>query len=158
MPLSGVIAQPEAAVTLVHHSVPYRVPYSDILPDDDTAEVLAVETILRGTTLTFVNVYILPASSCPRNCAIDFDALLEDRGDQMVLGDFNTHHPSRFSRTRDDRAVARGRVSRWGGQHFATPAQAGRQSPWWSCFALVVMWTKGIASKNALHCQSSVRP
>ena len=61
-----------------------------------------------GTTLTFVNVYIPPASSYPRNYAPDFDALLEDRGDQMVLGDFNAHHPSWFSRTGDDRAAARG--------------------------------------------------
>ena len=37
-----------------------------------------------------------------------FDALLMDRKDQMVLGDFNSHHPSWFSRTGDDRAAARG--------------------------------------------------
>ena len=74
-------------VTLVRHSVPYGVPDRGILPDDDTAEVLAVKTDRGGTTLRF-------------------DALLEDRGDQMVLGDFNAHHPSWFSRTRDDRAAA----------------------------------------------------
>ena len=72
------------------------------------AEVLVVETDLGGTTLTFVNVYIPPASSCPRNYAPDFEALLEDRGDRMVLGDFSAHHPSWFSRTGDDRAAARG--------------------------------------------------
>ena len=81
-------------VTLIHHSVPYRVPDSGILPDDDMAKVQTVETFLGGTTLTFVNVHIPPASSWPRNYAPDFDALLENRGDQMVLGDFNTHHPS----------------------------------------------------------------
>ena len=51
--------------------------------------------------MTIVNVYIPPASSCPRNYAPDFDALLEDR-------DFNAHHSSWFSRTGDDRAAARG--------------------------------------------------
>ena len=37
----------------------------------------------------------------------DFEALLEDRRDQLVLGYFNAHHPSWFSRTGDERAVAR---------------------------------------------------
>ena len=72
------------------------------------AKVQTVKTYLGGTTLTFVNVHIPPASSWPRNYAPDFDALLEKRGDQMVLGDFNTHHPSWFSRTGDDRTAARG--------------------------------------------------
>ena len=111
MPLLGAIARQGGSsgrlVTLVHHSVPYRVHDSGILLDDDTAEVLAVETDLGRTTLSFVSVYISPASSCPRNCAPDFDALLKDCGDQMVLGDFNAHHPSWFSRTGDDRAAAR---------------------------------------------------
>ena len=33
------------------------------------------------TTVTFVNVYIPLASSCPRNYGPDFDALLVNRGD-----------------------------------------------------------------------------
>ena len=76
-------------VTLFHNSIHYRVPDGDILPDDDTAEVLAVLTDLGGTTLTFFNLYIPPASSCPRNYAPDFNAHLVDRGDQMVFGDFS---------------------------------------------------------------------
>ena len=103
MPLSAAIARPGVVVgglvTLVHHSVPYRVHDSGILPEDDTAEVLN-HVDLRQCLHPLV-------SSCPRNYATVFDALLEDRGDQMVLGDFNTHHPSWFSRTRDDRAAAR---------------------------------------------------
>ena len=43
-------------VTLVCHYIPYRVPDGDILPDDDTAEVLPVEVDLAGSKLTFVNV------------------------------------------------------------------------------------------------------
>ena len=63
MPLSGVIVRPEVAVgdlspSSITPSLNYRVPDSGILPDDDTAEFLAVETDLGGTTLTFVNVYI----------------------------------------------------------------------------------------------------
>ena len=77
-----------------HHSVLYRVPDGDILPYDDTEEVLAVETDLGETTLTFVNVYIPTATFWLRNYGPDFDALLEDHGEQMVLRDFNAHHPS----------------------------------------------------------------
>ena len=107
MPLSGVIARPEAAVADLLFWSTTRSPIgcliaSDILPDDDLAEVLAVETDLGGTTLTFVNAYI----PYPRNYAPDFNALLEDHGDKMVLGDFNAHHPSWISRTGDDRAAA----------------------------------------------------
>ena len=54
-------------VTLVYHSIPYRVPDSDILPGNDTEEVLAVETELGGTTLAHwpSSMYISPpASSC----------------------------------------------------------------------------------------------
>ena len=61
MPLSGAIVRLGVAVgyvTLVHYSVSNSVPDSGILPNDDTAEVLAVKADLGGTTLTFVNVYI----------------------------------------------------------------------------------------------------
>ena len=78
----------------------------DILPNDDTVEVLAVEADLEGTILTVVNFYVKPAPSCPQNYASDLDVLQEDRGKQLMLGDFNTHHPSWFSRTGDDRAAA----------------------------------------------------
>ena len=56
-------------VTLIYHYVPYRVPDGATLPDDDTAEVQAVETKLGGTTLTIINVYIHSAFSYPRNYA-----------------------------------------------------------------------------------------
>ena len=88
----------EGLVALVYHFIPYTVPDGDILPDDDAVEVLAVETDLGGTTLTFVNVYIPlgpPAhGTTPQTL--------------MVLGDFNAHHPSCFSRIGDDRAAASG--------------------------------------------------
>ena len=48
------------------------------------------------TPLTFVDVYI------------SYHALLENRQDQMVLGDFDVHHPSWYSRTGNDSAAARG--------------------------------------------------
>ena len=57
--------------------------------------------------LSLTHVLRLPPS-CPSNNGTDFDSFLEDRGDQIVLGDFNVHQPSRFSRIGDDRTVARG--------------------------------------------------
>ena len=77
----------------------------------DTAEVVTVEADLGGTTLTFVNVYIALASSCLRNYALDFDALLVDRGDQIVFGYFSAHHPSCYSRTGDDRSALDGAIN-----------------------------------------------
>ena len=47
-------------VTLVHYSVFFRVPDSDILPSDDMTEVLVVGIDLFGTTLTFVDVCVPP--------------------------------------------------------------------------------------------------
>ena len=83
-------------------------PDGDILPNDDTAEVLAVEADLgEGATLTFINVYVPSASSWPRNYVPDFEAVLEDREDQMVLGNFNAHHTSWFPRKGNDRAAPR---------------------------------------------------
>ena len=93
-------------VTLVHHSVTFRVPDGGILPNDATAGVLAVEAKLGGTTLNLNNVYA-PRVVLPRNFSPYSDALLEDHGDHMVLGDFNTHLPSWFSRKGDDRAAPR---------------------------------------------------
>ena len=81
------------SVSLVLHYVPFRVPDGDMLPNDVTAEVLAVEAD--------------PSSSCPRNYVSDFEALLEDRGDQMMLSDLKAHHPSWFTRTGDDNATTR---------------------------------------------------
>ena len=74
---------------------------------------MAVETDLGGARvpkLTFVNAYD------PR--VTDFDALLEDRGDQMMLGDFNTYHLYWFSRQEMTMATAReealyGAINSW---------------------------------------------
>ena len=52
-------------------------------------------------------------TSCPRNYVLDFDALLEDCGEQMVLGDFKAHHPSWFTMPGNGRATARGEVLDW---------------------------------------------
>jgi len=95
-------------LTLVHHSVTFRELDSDLLPGDDIAEAQGIVLWLGGAELRIINVYIPPASGCPPRYATDFDCILEDHGDVLVMGDFNAHHPSWFSRTEDDRAAARG--------------------------------------------------
>ena len=72
----------------------------------DTAEVLAVEADPWETTLTLL-LSTCTSPWCPP--APNFDALLVDRGDQMVFSNFNAHHPSWYSRTGDDRAAAEGK-------------------------------------------------
>ena len=94
-------------LTLVHHSVSFR-DSGTVLTDDDTAETLLVTVTLEGGELHILNVYIPPATSCPAGYATNFDLLLRDRGDQLVMGDFNAHHDAWFSRTEDTRAEARG--------------------------------------------------
>ena len=78
---------------LVHHSVPYGVTECDIFPNDDMAEALAVETGLGAVHTDLGQCLYPPSSSCPRNYAPNFDILLEDHGDQMVLGVLNAQHP-----------------------------------------------------------------
>ena len=72
---------------------------SDILANDGTTEVLGVEVRLGGSLLRIANIYILPASSCPTGYSPTF---------YLLVGDFNAHYPSLYSRTEDDRAAERG--------------------------------------------------
>ena len=66
-----------------------------------------VEVRLGGSLLRIPNVYIPPASSCPTGYSPSFDDLRNARGDYLIMGDFNAHHPSWYARTEDDRAAER---------------------------------------------------
>ena len=59
-----------------------------------------------SATLTLVNVYVPWCRPAPGTTHLIFDALLKDRGDQMVLSDLNAHHPSWFSKTEEYWAAA----------------------------------------------------
>ena len=63
---------------------------------------------MDGSLLRIVNTYIPPASSCPTGYSPTFDDLGNARGDYLLVGDVNAHHPSWYSRTEDDRAAERG--------------------------------------------------
>ena len=95
----------------MHHSVPFKQLYAGILRNDETAKTQGVEVVVGGDSLRIINIYVPPATSCPLGYAPDFDSLLEDRGDQLVMGYFNAHHPSWYSRTEDEKQRKEGK--RW---------------------------------------------
>ena len=67
---------------------------SDIIAHDGTTEVLEVEVRLGGSLLRIANKYIPPASNCPTGYSPSFEDLRNVRGDYLIMGDFNAHHPS----------------------------------------------------------------
>ena len=67
-----------------------------------------VEVKLGGSLLRIANIYIPPDSSCPTGYSSSFKDLRNARGDYLIYGDFNVHHPSWYSRTEDDRAAESG--------------------------------------------------
>ena len=96
-------------ITLVHHSSTFKeLNTGNIFPNDQVAEIQGIEVWMGGCSLRIVNVYIPPPSSCPPGYAPEFDRLLDIEGDGLIVGDFNAHHPSWYSRTEDDRAELRG--------------------------------------------------
>ena len=112
MPASGMTTRTEVGVAC--HPRPPLPPLQGAwwwhLTEWRYYEVMAVEADLGGATRTFVNAYD------PR--VTDFEALLEDRGDQMMLGDFNTYRLSCFYRQEMTRATAReealdGAINSW---------------------------------------------
>ena len=52
--------------------------------------------------LIISNIYIPPASSCSNGYQSSIEHLLTTP-DTLILGDFNAHHPSWYSRTTDTR-------------------------------------------------------
>ena len=81
---------------------------TDIITHDGTTEVLGVEVRLGGSLLRIANIYIPPASSYPTGYSPSFNNLRNAREDYLIMGDFNAHRPSWYSRTEDDRAAERG--------------------------------------------------
>ena len=69
---------------------------------DPHLEELSIKAELGNTKLIISNVYILPASSCSNGYHSSIEHLLTTP-DTLILGDFNAHHPSRYSRSTDTR-------------------------------------------------------
>ena len=109
LPPSGGVARPEAVVVDSSISVSYRGPDGDI----GTSWCWHGRSSgswdwPRGNHIDLRQRVYFPRLLLPPKLRLDFDSLLEDCGDQMVLGNFNTQNLSWSSRTEDDRAAARG--------------------------------------------------
>ena len=63
---------------------------------------LSIKAKLGNTKLIITNVYIPPASCCSNGYQFSIEHLLTTP-DTHILGDFNAHHPSWYSRSTDTR-------------------------------------------------------
>ena len=97
-------------ITLVHHSIPYTVPTTDLFPHDSTAEHLSITATINSIPIHIHNIYIPPTSSCPSTYTPSFTRLFQTQDDTLILGDFNAHHPAWYSQTSDTRAAGRGEI------------------------------------------------
>ena len=87
----------------IHRSIPFsKQPSSPESLSDPHLEELSIIAELGNTKLIISNVYIPPASSCSNGYHSSIEHLLTTP-DTLILGDFNTHHPSWYSRSTDTR-------------------------------------------------------
>ena len=87
----------------IHISITFsKQPSSPESLSDPHLEELSIKVELRNTKLIIFNVYIPPASSCSNGYHSSIEHLLTTP-DTIILGDFNAHHPSWYSRSTDTR-------------------------------------------------------
>ena len=87
----------------IHRSITFsRQPLSPESLSDPHLEELSIKAELGNTKLIISNVYIPPASSCSNGYHSSIEHLLTTP-DTLILGDFNAHHPSWYSRSTDTR-------------------------------------------------------
>ena len=87
----------------IHRSITFsKQPSSPESLSDPHLEELSIKAELGNTKLIISNVYIPPASSCSNGYQSSIEHLLTTP-DTLILGDFNAHHPSWYSRSTDTR-------------------------------------------------------
>ena len=87
----------------MHRSITFsKQPSSPESLSDPHLEELSIKAELGNTKLVISNVYIPPASSCSNGYQSSIEQLLTTL-DTLILGDFNAHHPSWYSRSTDTR-------------------------------------------------------
>ena len=87
----------------IHRSITFsKQPSSPESLSDPHLEELSIKAELGNTKLIISNVYIPPASSCSNGHHSSIEHLLTTP-DTLILGDFNAHHPSWYSRSTDTR-------------------------------------------------------
>ena len=95
--------QGEGLLIFIHRSITFsKQPSSPESLSDPHLEELSIKSELGNTKLIISNVYIPPASSCSNGYHSSIEHLLTTP-DTPILGDFNAHHPSWYSRSTDTR-------------------------------------------------------
>ena len=87
----------------IHRSITFsKQPSSPESPSNPHLEELSIKAELGNTKLIISNVYIPPTSSCSNGYHSSLEHLLTTP-DTHILGDFNAHHASWYSRSTDTR-------------------------------------------------------
>ena len=87
----------------IHRSIPFsKHPSSPEALSDPHLEEFNIKADIGDTKLISSNIYISPASSCSNGYQSSIEHLLTTP-DTLILGDFNAHHPSWYSRSTDAR-------------------------------------------------------
>ena len=87
----------------IHRSITFsKQPLSPELLSDPHLKELSIKAELGNTKLIIFNVYIPPASYCSNGYHSSIEHLLTTL-DILILGNFNMHHPSWYSRSTDIR-------------------------------------------------------
>ena len=87
----------------IHRSITFsKQPSSPESLSDPHLEELSRKAELGNTKLIISNIYIAPASSCSNGYHSSIQHLLTTP-DTLILGNFNAHHPSWYSRSTDTR-------------------------------------------------------
>ena len=88
-------------VVFIHESITFcKQPSSPEALSDPHLEELTIKADIGNTKLIISNIYILQASSCSNGYQSSIEHLLTTP-DTLILGDFNAHHPSWYSRSTD---------------------------------------------------------
>ena len=95
----------------IHRSITFsKQPSSPESLSDHHLEELSIKAELGNTKLIIFNVYTPPASSCSNGYQSSIEHLLTTQ-DTLILGDFNSHHPSWYSRSTNTRGRKNGRLN-----------------------------------------------
>ena len=90
-------------LVFIHESITFsKQPSSPEALSDPHLEELTIKAGIRNTKLIISNIYIPPASSCSNGYQSSIEHLLTTP-DTLILGDFNAHHLSWYSRSTNAR-------------------------------------------------------
>ena len=90
-------------LVFIHESLTFsKQPSSPEALSDPHLEELTIKADKGNTKLIISNIYISPASSCSNGYQSSIEHLMTTQH-TLIMGDFNAHHPSWYSRSTDTR-------------------------------------------------------